>query len=201
MKKLFTILALLTLAALPPAVSAQEKSKAESAKYLQELVRSKVKAAAQDRIEDMAMRVNPKAVKLYKKVGGIIANSELAASICWDLVQLGLQTDKKKFAAQFAMRLRKYIPEEYKLGAEAFNPTLAKWFGGRIPTEGDCTTILYELGKNTYDAISQMSASEKQEAVKSGRNIQNLSAFFIDINMGRRYANTMKYGRQAPASR
>ena len=187
MKRFLIVVLLLTLAVLPAALSAKERTKEESAKYLQELVRNKVKAAAQDQIEDAAMRVNPKSVKLYKKVAGVISSSELAASICWDLIQLGLQTDKKKFAAQFAMRLRKYIPDEYSLGAEVVNPWAEKWFGHRVPNAADCTTILYELGKNTYDAISQMSAYEKQEAIKSGQNIQNLGALFIDLNLGNRW--------------
>jgi len=187
MKKFLIVVSLLALTALPAAVSAKEKTKEESAKYLQELVRSKVKDAAQKRIEDAAMKADPKSVKLYKKVAGVIASSELAASICWDLIQLGLQTDKRKFAAQFAMRLRKYIPSEYSLGAEVVNPWAEKWFGHRVPNEADCTAILYELGKNTYDAISRMSAYEKQEAIKSGQNLQNLGALFIDLNMGNRW--------------
>ena len=73
------------------------------------------------------------------------------------------------------------------LGAEAVNPWAEKWLGHRVPNAADCTTILYELGKNTYDAISQMSAYEKQEAIKSGQNIQNLGALFIDLNMGNRW--------------
>ena len=32
-----------------------------------------------------------------------------------------------------------------------------------------------------------MSAYEKQEAIKSGQNIQNLGALFIDLNMGNRW--------------
>ena len=126
----------------------------------------------------------------------MISNSELAASICWDLIQLGLQTNKEKFANQFAMRLRKYIPEEYKTGAEFLNTHLEKYLGVRIPNEADCTTVLRELGKNTFDAITRMSAAEKQKAQEAGTNIVNVNAFFINSNLGRRAANAMLYGSE-----
>jgi len=194
MKKILIAMSLLALVALPAVSYAKQRTKEESAKFLQELMRKQLQSAAQEQIEDAALRIDPKSVKLYKKVAGVISNSELAASICWDLIQLGLQTDKKQFATQFAMRLRKYLPEEYKLGAEAFNPKLEKWLGHRIPNEADCTTILYELGKNTYDAITRMSASEKQEARESGASLENPAAFFIGINKGNAYRNVIEGG-------
>ena len=196
MKKFLIVTSLLALAVLPAVSSAQERTKAESAKYLQDLVRSKVKEAAQEQIEDMATRLNPKAVKLYKKVGSVISTAELAASICWDLIQIGLTPKKEQFATQFAMRMRKYLPDEYKIGAEVMNPLAEKWFGHRIPNEADCTTILYELGKNTYDAITRMSGAEKQEAIKAGVSIFTPGALFVDINLGRRYGNILRTGSQ-----
>ena len=187
---------LLALFFVPMIASAMTKE--ESAKYLQDLMRDKVKDAAKEQIEDLATRIDPKSVKLYKKLAGVISTSELAASICWDLIQLGLETNKERFANQFAMRLRKYIPTEYTIGAELVNTKLEKWFGARIPTEADCTTILRELGKNTFDAITKMSGYEKQKAREAGTNIQNLGAFFINSNLGRRAANIMETGRQMP---
>lgn len=186
MKRNFVAL-LLVLVFSPLIASAMTKE--ESAKYLQDLMRQKVQSAAQEQIEDAAMRINPKAVKLYKKIGGVISNSQMAASICWDLIQLGMQTNKTQFAKEFAMRVRKYLPEEYTTGAEVLNPMLEKWFGARIPNEGDCTTVLYELGKNTFDAITRMSESEKQKAVEAGTNINDLGALFVGINKGRQWGN------------
>ena len=193
--KRFFVFSLLALI-LVPAVASAAMTKEESAKYLQDLMRNKVKDAATEKIEDAALRVSPKATKLYKKLAGVISNSELAASICWDLIQLGLQTNKEKFANQFAMRLRKYIPEEYKTGAEFLNTHLEKYLGVRIPNEADCTTVLCELGKNTFDAITRMSAAEKQKAQEAGTNIVNVNAFFINSNLGRRAANAMLYGSE-----
>ena len=193
------VLALLALVALPAAVSAaqaqgQKKSKAEAAKFLQKLVSDKIKEAGKEQIEDAAMRAAPGVTKLYKKLAGVISNSELAASICWDLINLGLQNNKEKFAEEFATRVKKYIPDMYTTGAELLNPTLEKWFGAHIPNEQECYAVLRELGKNTWDAISRMSESEKREARESGASLENPAAFFIDINKGNAYRNVLEGG-------
>lgn len=182
MKKIMSIL-LFAAVLLAPAMTRadDETDKREAANYLKTLLKQQVKAAAQERVEGELMKINPGATKLYKKLGGVISNSELAASICWDLIKLGLQSNREKFANEFAKRLRKYIPEEYKLGADALNPTLLNTFGVKIPTEADCTTILRELGKNTYDEITRMSGAEKQKAMKSGATLEQFGAFVISI--------------------
>ena len=203
MRKFTAVLALLALIALPLAVSAaqaqgQKKSKADSAKFLQKLVKDKIKEAGKEQIEDLAMRAAPGATKLYKKLAGVISTSELAASICWDLNNLGLQNDKEKFAEEFAIRLKKYIPELYTTGAELLNPTLEKWLGAHIPDERECVAILRELGKNTWDAISRMSDSEKQQAREAGVDVTNTAALSIQLNQKNRMYNYMKYGSAVP---
>ena len=203
MKKILTMVSLLALIALPVAVSAaqaqaQKKSKADSAKFLQKLLSDKIKDAGKEQIEDAAMRVAPGATKLYKKLAAVISNSELAASICWDLINLGLQNDKEKFAEEFAVRLKKYIPDLYTTGAELLNPTLEKWFGAHIPNEKECYAVLRELGKNTWDAISKMSESEKQQAREAGVDVTKSAALSIQLNQGTRMSNFMKYGSAIP---
>ena len=56
-----------------------------------------------------------------------------------------------------------------------------KLLGWRLTNQADCTTILYELGKHTYDAISKMSYSDKQKAVQAGQSIENFSAFMMGL--------------------
>jgi len=157
---------------------AAEMSKTEAADYLQKLMKKKVEEAAQKQVEKQLKKASPAAAALYKKLGKVIAAEELAASLCWDLINLGLQNDQKKFAAQFAMRMREYIPLEYKVGAHEVNKMTGKW-GIHVPDEADCTTALYELGKNTFDAITKMSASEKQEARTAGNVVTSLGAFMV----------------------
>ena len=114
MKKILIAMSLLVLAALPPAVSAAQKQgngKADSAKFLQKLVSEKIKSAGQERSEDAAMRLNSGETELRKQFAAVISDGELAASGCRDLVRLGLQNDRETFAAEFTVRLRKYIPE------------------------------------------------------------------------------------------
>lgn len=204
MKKILIAVSLLALFALPVAVSAaqqaqgQKKSKADSAKFLQKLVKDKIKEAGKEKIEDAAMAAAPGVTKLYKKLAGVISNSELAASICADLINLGLQNDKEKFAEEFATRLKKYIPDLYTTGAELLNPMLEKWFGAHIPNGDECYVVLRELGKNTYDAISKMSESEKQQAREAGVDVRNSAALSIQLNQRNRFNNYMKYGSAVP---
>ena len=205
MKKILIAVSLLALVALPLAVSAaqtqaqgQKKSKADSAKFLQKLMSDKIKEAGKEQIEDLAMRAAPGVTKLYKKLAGVISTSELAASICADLINLGIQTNKEKFAEEFAIRLKKYIPDLYTTGAELLNPTLEKWFGAHIPNEQECYAVLRELGKNTWDAISKMSESEKQQALEAGVDVRNTAALSIQLNQKNRFNNYMKYGSAVP---
>ena len=207
MKKILIVMSLLALVALPPTVSAaqkqgqeqgQKKSKADSAKFLQKLLSDKIKDAGKEKIEDAAMAAAPGVTKLYKKLAAVISNSELAASICWDLINLGLKTNKETFAEEFAVRLKKYIPELYTIGAELLNPMLEKWFGAHIPDKDECYSVLRELGKNTWDAISKMSESEKQQAQEAGVDVTRSAALSIQLNKKNAMVNLMKYGSQIP---
>ena len=157
---------------------AKEMSKTEAADYLQKLMKKKVEEAAQKQVEKQLKKASPAAAALYKKLGKVIAAEQLAASLCWDLINIGLQNNEKKFATQFAIRMREYIPLEYKAGASGVNELAGKW-GIHVPDEADCTTALYELGKNTYEAISNMSEYEKQEARTAGNVVTTLGAFMV----------------------
>ena len=150
-------------------------------KHSVELSGHRTSVAIEDEFWEELKKIAPGATKLYKKLGNVISTSELAASLCWDLIKLGLHNNKEKFANEFAIRLRKYIPEEYKLGADALNPLLLNTFGAHIPNEADCTTILRELGKNTYDAITKMSASEKMKAEEAGLTTEKLGALMMGL--------------------
>ena len=203
MKKILIVMSLLALVALPPVRAAeqkqgQKKSKADSAKFLQKLVKDKIKDAGKEKIEDAAMAAAPGVTKLYKKLAAVISNSELAASICADLINLGIQNDKEKFAEEFAIRLKKYIPDLYTTGAELLNPMLEKWFGAHIPDGQECYAVLRELGKNTWDAISKMSESEKQEALEAGVEVTKTNLLMIQLNQRNRAANIGKYGSAIP---
>ena len=205
MKKILIAVSLLALVALPLAVSAaqtqaqgQKKSKADSAKFLQKLVSDKIKEAGKEQIEDLAMRAAPGVTKLYKKLAGVISASELAASICADLITLGIQTNKENFAEEFAVRLKKYIPDLYTTGAELLNPMLEKWFGAHIPNEQECYAVLRELGKNTWDAISRMSEAEKKQALEAGVDVTMTNLLMIQLNQRNRAANVMQYNSYIP---
>lgn len=159
-------------------VSAAEMTKKEAAEYLQKVMQDKVTEAGKEALERELTKIAPGATALYKRLAAIIAAEELAASLCWDLINIGLQTNREKFAAQFAMRMRKYIPKEYSMGAEEVNSLTEKW-GFRVTTEADCVTVLYALGKNTFDAISKMSASEKQQVRSAGNIVSSFGAFVV----------------------
>ena len=179
MKKLMIALLLAAFAVgAMPQVRAAEMSKKEAAEYLQKVMQKKVAEAGKERLEKELTKIAPGASALYKKLAGIIAAEQLAASLCWDLINLGLQSNREKFAAQFAMRMRKYIPKEYTMGADAVNSLTEEW-GFHVTTEADCVTVLYELGKNTFDAISKMSAAEKQEVRSAGNIVTSFGAFVV----------------------
>ena len=175
------VFAAICAALLFPMVARAEMTKQEAAEFLQKVVNDRIREAGKEALEDNLNTLSPKGMKAFKKVTGVIKNCELAASICWDLIQLGLQTNRAKFAKEFAMRLRKYIPSEYYETAELFGGMTEKLLGWRLTNQADCTTILYELGKHTYDAISKMSYSEKQKAVQAGQSIDKLGALMMGI--------------------
>ena len=181
MKKLMIALLLAAFAVgAMPQVRAAEMSKKEASEYLQKVMRDKVTEAGKEALERELTKIAPGASALYKKLAGIIAAEQLAASLCWDLINIGLQNQREKFATQFAMRMRKYIPTEYSVGADEVNSLTHKW-GFHVTTEADCVTVLYELGKNTFDAITKMSVAEKQKAIESGQTLNNLTAFLLGL--------------------
>lgn len=175
------VFAAICAALLLPMAARAEMTKQEAAEFLQKVVKDRIREAGKEALEDNLNKLSPKGMKAFKKVTGILENCELAASICWDLIQLGLQNNRAKFAKEFAMRLRKYIPSEYCETAELFGGMTEKLLGWRLTNQADCTTILYELGKHTYDAISKMSYSEKQKAVQAGQSIDKLGALMMGI--------------------
>ncbi|MBQ7207259.1 MAG: hypothetical protein IJS01_05610 [Lentisphaeria bacterium] len=175
------VFSLLCAALILPGALRAEMTKEEAAEFLKKVVRQNVKKAGEEALEDNLKKLSPKGVAAFKKVTGIISNSELAASICWDLIQLGLQSNRAKFAKEFAMRLRRYLPTEYVETAELFGGASEKLLGWRLTNEADCTTILYELGKHTYDAITRMSGSEKQKAIQAGQSVEKFGALMMDI--------------------
>lgn len=178
-------------------VFAAEMSKAQAAAYLQKVLKDKVAEAGKERLQSELTKIAPGAMGLYKKITGIIANEELAASLCWDLINLGLQNNREKFAAQFAIRMRKYIPKEYSTGADEINSLTSQW-GFHITTEADCVTVLYELGKNTFDAISKMSESEKQEVRSAGDIATNLTAVLLSLGGTTARQTRKMFERQDP---
>ena len=171
-------------AVFPVAVYADsgEMSKKEAKEFLQELIKEK--------IEEGASKVAPKSKKVVDDVKNTLEKANLAASLCWDLIQLGLANDERKFATEFVKAFSKYIPKTATIGADIVNPGLENVLGWRrVPTEADYKTALYELGKNTYQAITKMSGTERQKAQEAGENIQNLGALMIGIggSTGRQY--------------
>jgi len=175
------VFAVICAALLFPMAARAEMTKQEAAEFLQKVMKAKVKEAGQSAMEDQLTKLSPKGMAMYKKLSGIISNAELAASICWDLLNLGIQNKRAQFAKEFAVRLRKYIPSEFFETGELFSGMTEKVFGWRITNEADCTTILYELGKNTFDTITKMSYSEKYKVQEAGQSIENFSAFMMGL--------------------
>ena len=182
--KLASIILLFGLFAVSPLAvyaDAGEMTKREAASFLQNLVKEK--------IEEGASKAAPETMKAVEGVKKTLDKANLAASLCWDLIQLGLANDERKFATEFVRAFSKYIPEAAIVGADLMNPGLEKVGLRRYPTEADYRTALYELGKNTYQAITKMSGTEKQKAQEAGYNIQNLGTLMIGIggSTGRQY--------------
>lgn len=183
--KLVSIILLFGIFAVTPAAvyaDSGEMSKKEAASFLRDLVKEK--------IEEGASKVAPETMKAIDNVKKTLDRAKLASSLCWELIQLGLANDERKFATEFVKVFSKYIPKKATLGADIVNPGLVNVLGWRrIPTEADYRTALYELGKNTYQAITKMSGTDKQKAQEAGENIQNLGTLMIGIGgaTGRQY--------------
>lgn len=174
--KLASIILLFGIFAVSPVAvysASGEMTKKEATAFLQDLMKEK--------IDEGASKVAPKTKKAIDDVKKTLDKANLAASLCWDLIQLGLANDERKFATEFVRAFSKYIPKKATLGADLLNSGTEQYLGWRIPTEADYRTALYELGKNTYQAITRMSGSEKQKAQEAGYNIQNLGTLMIGI--------------------
>lgn len=174
--KLASIILLLGIFAVSPVTvfaDSGEMTKKEAKAFLQDLIKEK--------IEEGASKVAPKIKKTLDDVKKTIDRANFAASLCWDLIQLGLANDERKFATEFVRAFSKYIPKKATIGADLLNSGTEKYLGWRIPSEADYRTALYELGRNTYQAITKMSGTEKQKAQEAGYNIQNLGTLMIGI--------------------
>ena len=182
--KLASIILLFGIFAVSPIAvfsASGEMTKKEATAFLQDLMK--------DKIEEGASKVAPKTKKAIDDVKNTLEKANLAASLCWDLIQLGLANDERKFATEFVRAFSKYIPKKATIGADLLNSGTEKYLGWRIPSEADYRTALYELGRNTYQAITKMSGTEKQKAQEAGYNIQNLGTLMIGIggSTGRQY--------------
>lgn len=108
-----------------------------------------------------------KYIKLYRKVAGYIEKLQLAASLTNDLIQLGLQTNEKKFATEFARRFKAYLAA-YTSPRELDDLLLGYRFN-----EDDLQTVLFELGRNAYKSLDKQ--TNKPRLQEAGRAIQNMS--------------------------
>lgn len=174
--KLASIILLFGIFAVSPIAvfsASGEMTKKEATAFLLDLMK--------DKIEEGASKVAPKTKKAIDDVKNTLEKANLAASLCWDLIQLGLANDERKFATEFVRAFSKYIPKKATIGADLLNSGTEKYLGWRIPSEADYRTALYELGKNTYQAITKMSGTERQKAQEAGYNIQNLGTLMIGI--------------------
>lgn len=174
--KLASIILLFGIFAVSPIAvfsASGEMTKKEATAFLQDLMK--------DKIEEGASKVAPKTKKAIDDVKNTLEKANFAASLCWDLIQLGLANDERKFATEFVRAFSKYIPKKATIGADLLNSGTEKYLGWRIPSEADYRTALYELGKNTYQAITKMSGTERQKAQEAGYNIQNLGTLMIGI--------------------
>ena len=179
--KLASIILLFGIFAFSPITfysNAEEMTKQEAKSFLQDLVRDKIKEGA----SKIASKTAPETMKAIENMEKTLEKANIAASLCWELIQLGLANDERKFATEFVKVFSKYIPKTAVMGADILNPGLERVLGWRrCPTEDDYRTALYELGKKTYQAITKMSGTEKQKAQEAGYNIQNLGPLMIGI--------------------
>ena len=106
-------------------------------------------------------------LKLFKKVVGYIENMQLAASLTNDLIQLGLKTNEKAFATEFARRFKSHL-SQYTSPRELDNLLLGCRFN-----DDDLQTVLYDLGRNFYRALDKQ--TNKAQLQEAGRAIQNMT--------------------------
>lgn len=105
--KLASIILLLGIFAVSPVTvfaDSGEMTKKEAKAFLQDLIKEK--------IEEGASKVAPKIKKTLDDVKKTIDRANFAASLCWDLIQLGLANDERKFATEFVKAFSKYIPQK-----------------------------------------------------------------------------------------
>lgn len=105
--------------------------------------------------------------KLYKKVAGYIEMLQLAASLTNDVIQIGLKTNEKSFAAAFAKRFKVYLAA-YTSPRELDNFLLQYRFN-----EDDLQTVLYDLGRNFYKALDQQ--TNKAQLKEAGFVIEHMT--------------------------
>ena len=185
MKK-FSALIMLSVFVLSPVVlcaaasgSNFEKDKKAAAEYLQTKLKEKIQTGAKEALEEME---SPTA-KALKNVVSKIEKAELAASLCWDMIEFGMETttDQRVFARNFVKRFEKYISTEYKNMASAVNARTEGSIGFHVPDENDFRTALFELGKSTFNAIQKMSADERQKSRQAGVSINEFGRLMLDI--------------------
>ncbi len=177
------MLVLLTTATAVPSFGGTFANKQEAADFLVDLFKDKVKSAVEDNAKDALYKAAPQ-FKLMEKYAGIIQKAELAASVAWDLIDLGLKNQEGEFAKAFADKFTQYIPEVMlaaELNTKVLNPVLESVVGYRLPNEADVKTALYLLGKNTFKAITSMSGTDKQRAVEAGADIGKINSFMMGI--------------------
>ncbi len=180
MKKFFAFIMLGVFAMSPLFLSASnfDQDKKAAAEYLQMKMKEKIQSGA----EKALAKMDPAGAKALKDIANKLEKAELAASLCWDIIEFGMETttDQRVFAANFARRFEKYISKEYKIAANAANAVLS-WGGGHIPDENDLRTALFELGKSTFNAIQNMSSDERQKSKQAGVSINEFGRLMLDI--------------------
>ena len=108
-----------------------------------------------------------KYIKLFRNVVGYIEKMQLAASLTNDLIQLGLNTNEKKFATEFAVRFKAYLTV-YTSPREMDDLLLEYRFN-----EDDLQTVLFDLGRNIFKTLDKQ--GNKPQLKEAGRAIQDMS--------------------------
>lgn len=157
--------------------------------FLQGLLKKMVKKGE---FEMMFERVAPKTTKMVKKVTGVIEKAQLASSVVWDLIQLGLKNNERQFATEFARRTLKYVTD-VTYTKEDFPEGFSNKMSFLI-SEAEIQTVLYELGKNTYRAFYDIGYSDKEKALQAGEKIENFGPLSIGIGgtVERRYKKSIQ---------
>ena len=106
-------------------------------------------------------------LKLFKKVVGYLETMQLAASLLNDVIQVGLNTNERQFATDFARRFQVYL-KKYTTPREWDDFLLDHRFN-----DYDLQTVLYDLGRNFYRALDQQ--TNKAQLKEAGRAIENMT--------------------------